>query len=109
MIHSGECLSSPAEVRVLGMEVDEGPTPRSRPSWSTPFTIAGRNAMYEPTQEIIGAELRLRGTAQIADIEHILGAGFASLIPYEIQRMKETGLIIYDEPLGPDSILRFRP
>jgi hypothetical protein len=63
--------------------------------------------MYEPTQEIIVAELRLRGTAQVADIEQILGPGFAPLIPYEIQRMKETGLIIYDEPLGPDSVLRF--
>ena len=63
--------------------------------------------MYEPTQEIIVAELRLRGTVQMADIEHILGPGFASLIPYEIQRMKATGLISYDEPLGPDSLLRF--
>jgi hypothetical protein len=63
--------------------------------------------MYEPTQEIIIAELRLRGTAQMADIEHILGPGFAPLIPYEIQRMKETGLLVYDEPLGPDSLLRF--
>ena len=62
--------------------------------------------MYEPTQEIIVAELRLRGMAQVADILHILGPGFASLIPHEIQRMKETGLVVYDEPLGPDSILR---
>jgi hypothetical protein len=37
--------------------------------------------MYEPTQEIIVAELRLRGTVQRADIEHILGPGFAPLIP----------------------------
>ena len=63
--------------------------------------------MYEPTQEVIVAELRLRGTAQMADIEHILGPGFAPLIPYEIQRMKETGLLVYDEPLGSDSLLRF--
>ena len=47
--------------------------------------------MYEPTQEIIVAELRLRGTAQMADIEHIVGPGFAPLIPYEIQCMVVLG------------------
>ncbi len=62
--------------------------------------------MYEPTQEIIVAALRLRGMAQVADIVQILGPGFASLLPHEIQRMKETGLVVYDEPLGPDSVLR---
>jgi hypothetical protein len=62
--------------------------------------------MYEPTQEVIVAELRLRGMAKMADILRILEPGFASLLPYEIQRMKETGLVIYDEPLGPESVLR---
>jgi len=62
--------------------------------------------MYEPTQEIIVAALRLRGTAQVDDILRILGPDFASLIPHEIQRMKESGLIVYDEPLGPESVLR---
>ena len=62
--------------------------------------------MYEPTQEIIVAELRLRGTVQVADILRLLGPGFASLIPYEIQRMKEMGLVVYDEPLGLESVLR---
>jgi hypothetical protein len=62
--------------------------------------------MYEPTQELIVAELRLRGMAQIGDIMRILGAGFASLLPHEIQRMKETGLVVYEEPLGPESVLR---
>ncbi len=62
--------------------------------------------MYEPTQEIIVAELRLRGTAQVADIMRILGARFASLIPYEIQRMKESGLVVYNEPLGLESVVR---
>jgi hypothetical protein len=66
----------------------------------------GTALMYEPTQEVIVAELRLRGMAQVADIVHILGAGFASLIPHEIQRMKEIGLVVYDEPLGLDSVLR---
>jgi len=50
--------------------------------------------------------LRRRGMGQVADILRILGPGLASLIPYEIQRMKETGLVVYDEPLGPDSVLR---
>lgn len=62
--------------------------------------------MYEPTQEVIIAELRLRGTAQIADILRILGLDFESLIPHEIQRMKEIGLVVYEEPLGPESVLR---
>jgi hypothetical protein len=62
--------------------------------------------MYEPTQEVIVAELRLRGMVQVADILRILGLSFASLIPREIQRMKETGLVVYDEPLGPESVLR---
>jgi len=62
--------------------------------------------MYEPTQEIIIAALRLRGMAQVTEIMRLLGPGFASLIPYEIQRMKESGLVVYDEPLGPESVLR---
>ena len=62
--------------------------------------------MYEPTQAVIVAELRLRGMAQVADIVRILGSGFASLLPYEIERMKESGLVVYDEPLGPESVLR---
>jgi hypothetical protein len=73
---------------------------------STLFTIAGRNTMYEPTQEVIVAELRLRGMAKVADIVHSLEPGFASLLPYEIQRMKATGLVIYDEPLGSESVWR---
>ncbi len=62
--------------------------------------------MYEPTQKIIIAELRLGGTSQVTEIMRILGPSFASLIPYEIQRMKESGLVVYDEPLGPESVLR---
>jgi hypothetical protein len=62
--------------------------------------------MYEPTQEIILAALRLRGVAQVADIMRIVGPTFVSLLPHEIHRMKETGLVVYDEPLGPESVLR---
>jgi hypothetical protein len=64
--------------------------------------------MYEPTQEVIVAELRLRGMVKMADILRILEPGFASLLPYEVQRMKETGLVVYDEPLGPESLLRLQ-
>jgi len=62
--------------------------------------------MYEPVQEIIVAELRLRGMLQVGEIMRLLGPGFTSIIPYEIQRMKENGLVVYDEPLRPDSVLR---
>lgn len=62
--------------------------------------------MYEPTQEVIVAALRLRGQVQVTEIMQALGPGVASLVPYELQRMKETGLVVYDEPLGPESVLR---
>lgn len=62
--------------------------------------------MYEPTQEVIVAELRRRGTTRMTDILQVLGSNFVSVIPQEIQRMKDTGLVVYDEPLGPDSVLR---
>ncbi len=68
-------------------------------------THKGEN-MYEPTQEIIVAELRLRGIIHVAEIMRILGPGFASIIPYEIHRMRENGLVVYDEPLKQDSVLR---
>jgi len=48
--------------------------------------------MYEPTQELIIAELRLRGMVSVAHIMSLLGPGFASLLPYELQRVKEMGL-----------------
>src|ERR671933_3090723 len=35
--------------------------------------------------------------------EHTCMLKVPSLIPYELQRMKETGLVVYDEPLGPES------
>jgi hypothetical protein len=37
--------------------------------------------MYEPTQEVIVAELRLRGMAQVAAILHILGPGLPPSFP----------------------------
>jgi Mn-dependent DtxR family transcriptional regulator len=61
--------------------------------------------MSEPTQELIIAELRRRVRASIAELTQVLGVQFASVLPQEIQRMKESGLVVYDEPLGPSSIL----
>ena len=61
--------------------------------------------MHEPTQEIIVSELRRRVRVTIADVTQILGPQFASMIPQEIQRMKASGLVVYDEPLGPSSII----
>jgi len=61
--------------------------------------------MYEPTQEIIVSELRCRVRASIADLTQVLGAQFASIIPHEIQRMKDNGLLVYDEPLGPYTVI----
>jgi hypothetical protein len=65
----------------------------------------GTMSMSEPTQELIVSELRRRVRASIAELTQVLGAQFASMIPQEIQRMKASGLVVYDEPLGPSSIL----
>ena len=61
--------------------------------------------MSEPTQELIVAELRRRVSVSMAELMQVLGLQFASMIPQEIQRMKASGLVVYEEPLGPSSIL----
>jgi Mn-dependent DtxR family transcriptional regulator len=61
--------------------------------------------MNEPTQELIVSELRHRVRVSIADLTQALGVQFASVLPQEIQRMKDSGLVVYDEPLGPSSVL----
>jgi len=61
--------------------------------------------MHEPTQELIVSELRRRVSVSIAELMQVLGLQFASLIPQEIRRMKASGLVVYDEPLGPSSVL----
>jgi hypothetical protein len=61
--------------------------------------------MHEPTQELIVSELRRRVRVSVADLTQVLGLQFASVLPQEIQRMKESGLVVYDEPLGPSSVL----
>jgi hypothetical protein len=61
--------------------------------------------MNEPRQELIVSELRHRVSLSMADLTQVLGGQFVSGLPQEIQRMKESGLVVYDEPLGPYSIL----
>ena len=61
--------------------------------------------MSEPTQEFIVSELRRRVRASMAELTQALGLQFASILPQEIQRMKDSGLVVYDEPLGPSSLL----
>ena len=61
--------------------------------------------MSEPTQELIVSELRRRMSVSIAELTQVLGAQFASILPQEIRRMKASGLVVYDEPLGLSSVL----
>jgi hypothetical protein len=61
--------------------------------------------MNEPTQEFIVSELRRRVSVSMADLTHVFGPQFASLLPHEIQRMKDSGLVVYDEPLRLYSLL----
>ena len=61
--------------------------------------------MAEPTQEFIVSELRRRVRVSIAELLQVLGLQFASILPQEIQRMKDSGLVVYDEPLGLSSVL----
>jgi hypothetical protein len=61
--------------------------------------------MSEPTQELIVSELHRRIRVSIAALTQVLGVQFASILPYEIQRMKASGVVVYDEPLGPYSVI----
>jgi len=61
--------------------------------------------MNEPTQERIVSELRRRVRVSMAELTQVLGLQFASILPQEIQRMKVSGLVVYDEPLGLYSVL----
>ena len=61
--------------------------------------------MSEPTQDLIVSELRRRVHASLTDLMQVLGLQFASLLPQEIQRMKASSLVVYEEPLGPSSVL----
>jgi hypothetical protein len=61
--------------------------------------------MAEPTQEFIVSELRRRVRASVAELTQVLGVQFASVLPQEIERMKASGLVVYEEPLGLSSVL----
>jgi hypothetical protein len=61
--------------------------------------------MNEPTQELIVSELRRRVRVSVAELTQVLGMQFASILPQEIQRMKASGLVIYEEPLGLYSVI----
>ena len=61
--------------------------------------------MNEPTQDLIVSELRRRVRVSMAELMQVLGLQFASVLPQEIQRMKASGLVVYDEPLGLYSVL----
>src|SRR5215813_9867850 len=68
-------------------------------------TSKGTLPMAEPTQDLIVSELRRHVRVSIADLTQVLGLQFASILPQEIQRMKDSGLVVYEEPLGPSSVL----
>ena len=75
-------------------------------NWFIDTLLQGDMApMNEPTQELIVSELRRRVRVSIAELTQVLGLQFASILPQEIQRMKASGLVVYDEPLGPSSVL----
>jgi len=61
--------------------------------------------MPEPTQELMVSALRCRVRVSIAEVTQVLGVQFASVLPQEIQRMKASGVVVEDEPLGPSSVL----
>jgi Mn-dependent DtxR family transcriptional regulator len=61
--------------------------------------------MNEPTQELIVYALRRRGRVSMAELTQVLGVQFASVLPQEIQRMKASGVVVYEEPLGLSSLL----
>jgi hypothetical protein len=65
----------------------------------------GTMPMSEPTQDLIVSELRRRVSISIVELLQVLGLQFASILPQEIQRMKASGLVVYEEPLGPSSVL----
>ena len=70
-----------------------------------PRESKGTLSMAEPTQELIVSALRRRVRVSMAELTQVLGVQFASVLPQEIQRMKASGLVVYDEPLGPSSVL----
>src|SRR5262249_20531765 len=91
-----EFLPSPLETCIMGTPITNGCYPRCS---------KGTLPMSEPTQDLIVSELRRRVRVSMAELTQVLGVQFASVLPQEIQRMKDSGLVVYDEPLGPYSVL----
>jgi hypothetical protein len=73
--------------------------------WCYHAASRGIMPMSEPTQELIVSELRRRVRVSMAELMQVLGVQFASILPQEIQQMKDSGLVVYDEPLGLYSVL----
>src|SRR5439155_7407889 len=69
-------------------------------SWSSTRDPRSIAPMNEPTQDLIVSELRRRVSVSIAELTQVLGLQFASILPQEIQRMKASGMVVYEEPLG---------
>jgi hypothetical protein len=67
--------------------------------------LKGTMPMSEPTQELIVSELRRRVQVSIVELMQVLGLQFASILPQEIQRMKASGLVMYEEPLRLYSVI----
>ena len=65
--------------------------------------------MSEPTQELIVSALHRRVRVSLAEFMQGRGLQFASILPQEIQRMKDSGLVMYEEPLGPSSVISLPP
>jgi hypothetical protein len=61
--------------------------------------------MNEPTQELIVSAWRRRVQVSMAELTQVLGLLFASILPQEIQRMKASGVVVYEEPRGLYSVL----
>jgi hypothetical protein len=61
--------------------------------------------MHEPTQDRIGSALRRRLRVSMVELTQVLGLQCASILPQDIQRMKASDVVVYDEPLGPSAVL----
>jgi hypothetical protein len=61
--------------------------------------------MHEPTQDLIVSALRRRLRVSMVELTQVLGLQCASILPQAIQRMQASGVVVYDEPLGPSSVL----
>ena len=61
--------------------------------------------MHEPTQDRIVSALRRRRSVSLVELTQGLGLQCASILPQDIQRMQASGVVVYEEPLGPSAVL----